>query len=318
MHYSIQHTTRFRYSTSIYQSVMEVRMQPRTENIQQCTSFELAVSPHARITSYCDYLGNTVHTFDIPNPHRYLTITAESLVSVEAPPSPPEKLDPGAWAALDALVQTDDYWEMLMPSERASPTGALQELAAELGVYRRDDPLSLLHRLNEGIFRSFKYVQSSTTVDSPIDDALNARAGVCQDFAHIMIALVRHYLKIPCRYVSGYLFHRRAAQDRSAADASHAWVEAFLPDLGWVGFDPTNNLIAAERHIRVAVGRDYSAVPPTRGVFKGSAESELGVVVQVHLVESVSAGQEEPDSITYLPLHEASSEEKSQQEQQQQ
>jgi len=122
-------------------------------------------------------------------------------------------------------------------------------------------------------------------VDSPIDEALQARSGVCQDFAHIMIALVRQ-LKIPCRYVSGYLYHEDQCHDRSPAGASHAWVEAYLGEAGWVEFDPTNNLIGCERHIRVAVGRDYADVPPTRGVHKGEAESELTVRVNVSSVDA--------------------------------
>ena len=135
------------------------------------------------------------------------------------------------------------------------------------------------------IYENFEYAKQNTRVDSPIDEALHMRRGVCQDFSHIMIALVRE-LGIPCRYVSGYLFHSSDIQDRSADGATHAWVEALLPDLGWVGFDPTNNTIAAERHIRVAVGRDYSDVPPTRGIFRGKAESELAVTVKVFPAEA--------------------------------
>jgi transglutaminase-like putative cysteine protease len=119
-----------------------------------------------------------------------------------------------------------------------------------------------------------------TQVHSPIAHALDAKRGVCQDFAHIMIAVVRHW-GVPARYVSGYLYHRRTDKDRSSPDATHAWVEAYLPSLGWVGFDPTNNLVVADRHIRVAVGRDYADVPPTRGTFKGEVESELAVAVRV-------------------------------------
>ncbi|WP_255603911.1 transglutaminase family protein [Oscillochloris sp. ZM17-4] len=130
------------------------------------------------------------------------------------------------------------------------------------------------------MYRTFAYAPQTTTVDSPIDEALAKRKGVCQDFAHIMIALVRP-LGIPCRYVSGYLYHRVEDHDRSERDASHAWVEALLPGLGWVGFDPTNNLIARDRHIRVAVGRDYADVPPTKGVYRGRAESSLEVGVKV-------------------------------------
>jgi transglutaminase-like putative cysteine protease len=114
---------------------------------------------------------------------------------------------------------------------------------------------------------------------------------VCQDYTHIMIALVRE-LGIPCRYVSGYLYHRRDDTSSSAPDATHAWVEALLPGLGWVGFDPTNNTPVAERHIRVAVGRDYADVPPTRGVFKGQADTELGVAVQVRLADEQAVDDE--------------------------
>ena len=122
-------------------------------------------------------------------------------------------------------------------------------------------------------------------MDSPIDEALQARSGVCQDFAHIMIALVRQ-LRIPCRYISGYLYHEDKCHDRSPAGASHAWVEAYLGEAGWVEFDPTNNLMGCERHIRVAVGRDYADVPPTRGVHRGESESELTVRVKVSPVDA--------------------------------
>jgi transglutaminase-like putative cysteine protease len=134
--------------------------------------------------------------------------------------------------------------------------------------------------LNQSICQAFSYVPKSTKVDSPIDDALESRQGVCQDFAHIMIALLRG-LKIPARYVSGYLFHEAKSTNRSSDGASHAWVEALVPKVGWLALDPTNNLIGGDRHIRVAIGRDYSDVPPTRGVYKGEAQSELSVSVTV-------------------------------------
>jgi transglutaminase-like putative cysteine protease len=139
----------------------------------------------------------------------------------------------------------------------------------------------MLTELNEAIYKLFAYVPNSTKVDSPIQEALETRQGVCQDFAHIMIALVRR-VKIPCRYVSGYMFHRDEDEhDRSLEGASHAWIEALVPRLGWVAFDPTNNLVGGDRHIRVAIGRDYADVPPTRGVYKGEAQSELSVAVTV-------------------------------------
>jgi transglutaminase-like putative cysteine protease len=164
-------------------------------------------------------------------------------------------------------------------------------------VCRRDDPLQLLYELNSALYESFDYVPKSTKVDSPIDDAIRSQHGVCQDFAHIMIALVRT-LHIPCRYVSGYLHRRTQDHDRSTDGATHAWVEAFLPQLGWVGFDPTNNLVAGDRHIRTAIGRDYADVPPTKGVFRGETASELSVAVRV------TASDVAPDIDQGLPVPE--------------
>jgi transglutaminase-like putative cysteine protease len=189
-------------------------------------------------------------------------------------------------------VERGDFWEMLLPSEFAKPTPLLQQLAKELDVRRRDDPLSMLRKLNTDLYSWFEYVPKSTRVDSPIDHALEARRGVCQDLAHVMISLVRS-LRIPCRYVSGYLNSRVEDHNRSLETATHAWIEAFLPDLGWIGFDPTNDLISGERHIRTAIGRDYFDVPPTKGVFSGHSSSELSVAVRVTASSSPPALDED-------------------------
>jgi len=262
---------------------MEVRIQPRSEGNQRCLDFRLNTSPHAQILGYRDENGNRVHHFDVPNKHNHLTVTAETIVEVTTPPFVPDALTVATWEELDDLTANDEYWDMLQSSHFARPTELLYQLTRELDIRRRDDPLSMLKSINAAIYTNFEYAKQNTRVDSPIDDALKIRRGVCQDFAHIMIALVRE-LKIPCRYVSGYIF----LQDErsSAAGATHAWVEALLPELGWVGFDPTNNSIAGEHHIRVAVGRDYADVPPTRGVFRGKAESELSVTVRVYPTET--------------------------------
>ncbi len=260
---------------------MEVRMQPRSEGTQRCLSFTLDVSPPANITQYSDPAGNIVHHFDIAGSHSEVKVTAQSTVQVQAVPAPRHS-EAGDWADLDAVTAADDFWEMMLPSAFARSSPALQALAQQLRVERRGEPLEVLTDVNEGIYRLFSYVPNSTKVDSPIEEALLTHQGVCQDFAHIMIALVRP-LRVPCRYVSGYLFHREenGIQDRSIEGASHAWVEAFVPRLGWTAFDPTNNRIGGDRHIRVAIGRDYADVPPTRGVHKGEAASELSVAVTV-------------------------------------
>jgi transglutaminase-like putative cysteine protease len=288
MFYAIRHFTRYRYSKPVSQSSMEVRMHPRSEYSQRCFTFQLSVSPRARVFSYHDHTGNVIHHFDIPEAHRQLTIIADALVDVDPPPPLPDSLDKSSWQLLDEMIERDDYWDMLMPSQFARNSPALEEFARKLGVDQRDgsDPLTLLRSLNSKLFEGFEYTKLSTRVDSPIEVALENRKGVCQDFAHIMIALVRG-LRVPCRYVSGYLHHDKTHKDRSADGATHAWVEALLPGLGWVGFDPTNNLLAGKRHIRTAIGRDYSDVPPTVGTLKGSAHSEMQVRVRVTPSEAV-------------------------------
>jgi transglutaminase-like putative cysteine protease len=288
MFYAIRHFTRYRYTRPVWQSMLEVRMHPRSENHQRCFTFRLSVNPRARMFSFIDYLGNQVHHFDLPSHHREVTIIADALVNIDSPAELPASLPADSWDDLRRLVDDDDHWQMLMPSHYARGCAQLEALARELNVVHPDDrdPLTLVRDINDGIHRSFEYARKSTAVNSPIEDSLGSRQGVCQDFAHIMTALVRP-LGIPCRYVSGYLYHDQEHHDRSAEGATHAWVETLLPGLGWVGFDPTNDLLAGERHIRTAIGRDYADVPPTLGTMKGRTETELQVRVRVTRSEAL-------------------------------
>jgi len=294
---SIRHLTRFRYSHPISESIMETRMHPRSDQHQHCLSFTLSVSPRCRVFSYRDPLGNNVQHFDIPGEHNQLVIIAESIVEQQSRPEVPKFLAPDAWKEVDAMVAEGDYSEMLLPSGFAHSTEPLRELAARLHVVRRDDPLMLVQELNKKLYDYFDYDPEHTNVDSPIDVAIISGRGVCQDFAHTMIALLRH-VKIPARYVSGYLYRGNNDHDRSTPDASHAWVEALIPQLGWVGFDPTNNLVGCHRHIRTAIGRDYADVPPTHGVFRGKTESELYVAVHVEATDKA------PDLDRKIPIPE--------------
>jgi transglutaminase-like putative cysteine protease len=152
--------------------------------------------------------------------------------------------------------------------------------------------LAFLQDIAAGVHRSFSYVKKSTAVDSPIAHALRSRQGVCQDFAHIMIALGRS-ANIPCRYVSGYVYHSSENAGPLADAATHAWMEALLPGIGWVGFDPTINRPVGEGHIRTAIGRDYADVPPTMGAMMGKAETKLQVRVRVTPSQAVLPPDEE-------------------------
>lgn len=294
MQYTVRHLTRFTYDNPISESMMEVRMQPRTELHQRCLGFELTTTPRATVAAYRDPLNNIVHHFDIPGRHGQLTIVAESIVEFVGAPSLPAALSMDAWQDVDAAQRAQSHWDFLQPSLLTKETPLLKAfedaLCQENGTdVRTRDPLSEVLAINSAIHKRFTYRQQVTGVDSPIDHALETGEGVCQDFAHVMLACVRRR-GIPCRYVSGYLFH--GSSDTSADGATHAWVEALLPGLGWVGFDPTNDVVAGTRHIRVAIGRDYADVPPTKGVFRGRSANELAVAVQVSLADTSTLTRE--------------------------
>ena len=196
----------------------------------------------------------------------------------------PESLEASAWKELEETAATGQHWDWLMPSSFTRPTPLLSDFADEIGFGKEQDPLSALFQLNERIHAAIEYTPKSTTVESPIDIALENRRGVCQDYSHIMIALLRR-ASIPARYISGYIFQDpERKEEKDISGASHAWVETFLPGAGWIGFDPTNNSFVSDNHIRIAVGRDYADVPPTRGTYKGNARSEL--TVGVHISET--------------------------------
>jgi transglutaminase-like putative cysteine protease len=290
---AVRHSTRYQYDETVRESVMELWMQPQKRITQRLISFELELDPAAQLFSYADTFGNAVYHFDIPQPHDRLTIIARSAVETEPPPALPDALDRGEWDRLKSDFVRGEQFDFMHPHGFAGPSKALAAFVVEkhLEELRVRDPLRALMDLNTAIYEAFSYEAGVTRADSPIEDVLRARKGVCQDFAHVMIAICREW-GIPARYVSGYLFTDRKAGDRSDPDATHAWVEVYLPSLHWVGFDPTNNILAAERHIACAVGRDYSDVPPSRGVYKGEAESELAVGVTVRKARAAATEPE--------------------------
>ena len=278
----IRHVTQYRYAVPVRESVMEIWMQPQKSIRQRLVSFDLDLEPAAQVFSYADSFGNAVYHFDVTHPHDKLSITARAAVETQAPTPVPENLDQGEWDRLRSDFLRGECFDFLRPHGFARESQALHKYMADHDIdgLRGRDPLSALKALNQTIYDSFGYEAGVTRADSPIDDVLKARKGVCQDFAHVMIAICRSW-GIPARYVSGYLFTDRKHGDRSDPDATHAWVEVFLPSLRWIGFDPTNNTPATERHVACAVGRDYSDVPPSRGVYKGEADSQLAVGVTV-------------------------------------
>ncbi|MFA6960584.1 MAG: transglutaminase family protein [Opitutaceae bacterium] len=286
MRFRITHRTHYRYAGSASESFMEARLTPTTDASQKLLSRQLVTTPAANTHSYTDYFGNTVETFSIVKRHRELVM--ESVCEVETTPVPP----PSAALEISVSEARQIYrseklklFEFLMPSEAITLGPEVNALANKF--FKPGDPLGpALLRLNNWIKTHFRYVSGSTQIDTTIEAALKQRSGVCQDFAQVMIAILRS-AEIPARYVTGYIeteTQRKASEAKRApaligASESHAWVEVFLPGGFWWPLDPTNDCIAGERHVKVSVGRDYHDSTPTRGVFKGTHTEKLSVAV---------------------------------------
>jgi transglutaminase-like putative cysteine protease len=278
----IRHLTQYHYAAPVRESVMELWIQPLNGGHQRLVSFELEIDPSVQLFSYADAFGNAVYHFDVPQPHEHLAIQARSAVETEPGDPLPDRLDLGEWDRLNSDFLRGDCFDFLHPHGFAVPTPAVDALIHQnqLDQARTYDPLTAVRTVCERVHRALEYQHGVTKGDSPIDLALAAGRGVSQDFAHIMIAICRSW-GIPARYVSGYVFTDPTQGDRSDPDATHSWVEVFLPSLRWVGFDPTNNAVAGERHVAVAMGRDFADAPPARGVYQGDADSALSVNVSV-------------------------------------
>lgn len=262
---------------------MSLCLRPQDSARQKVMNFEMTTSPSGRVTTETDPFGNTRHVLTVNEVHDTLEVVSVSTVEVLPPPALPEGLGPDAWEVVRSWATDPACWEFTHPSPGARPTPALADFVSEIGARPSVDPLSDLVELTFALNDSFDYVSGSTSVDSPIDDILTTRKGVCQDYSHVMTAIARSW-GVPTRYVSGYLHVADGAGDGSSGPpgtATHAWVECRLPDVGWVAFDPTNRTLADQNHIRIAVGRDYRDVPPTRGVVEGGANSSLEVDVRI-------------------------------------
>ncbi|HEY5336373.1 MAG TPA: transglutaminase family protein [Mycobacteriales bacterium] len=283
MRVTIRHTTSFTYPQPARASFNELRLTPRNDEGQNLISFGLTLEPPARTTQFRDHWGTLVQAFNINAPHDHLTIVGESrVVTSRRPPLPDSTGDAGGtFDALDEPALRDALAESLHSSPLAGGGEPLSTFAQHVRqVVAPHSVLALVEGISREVHARFTYVSGTSYVSSTVDDLLKRGTGVCQDFAHLMIATLRD-LGIPARYVSGYFYagHGEPAPDVALEVESHAWVEAYVPGTGWIAYDPTNDCPADERHVTVAVGRDYSDVPPVRGTLLGGRGQQLDVAV---------------------------------------
>ncbi|GAC1656888.1 MAG: transglutaminase family protein [Candidatus Dormibacteraceae bacterium] len=273
--FEIEHVTRFAYSGPISETIMEVRLEPVDGQGQRCLEFDLEVSPKTRVGSYRDGYGNSVHYFNILRAHERLQVKSRSLVEtgLEVPPIAGDLVfdflrfrspvvDVAGVRALAAGHQPSDL------TSGAAVETAIEDLVTEIS-------------------RDFAYDPAVTNVHTGVDEVLELRAGVCQDFAHLLIAAARA-MGVPARYVSGYIYV--PGESGVTEGASHAWAEAWIPGRGWVGYDATHPIRAGENHVRIAVGRDYRDAAPTRGVYVGAATGTMNVSVRTRTLDPDSGG----------------------------
>jgi transglutaminase-like putative cysteine protease len=266
----ITHTTTFTYTEPISEAYTEMRLKPLDGGGQHCLSFKLDTAPRGSVMNYVDRFGNDVRHFDTINPHQRLEVSTISDVFTARSLEDEER----------DLTQLDQF-DYLTSSTYSLCTDALRDFAAPFMVPGNIEASALA--LMEGLYLRLQYEPGVTDVTTDAETALGLGRGVCQDFAHIMIAGCRCN-HIVARYVSGYLYSPRVTDAPEGNAASHAWVDVFIPNKGWISLDPTHNSPQNESYVRVAVGRDYADVPPTKGVFKGNAKEKLDVTVKVKAV----------------------------------
>jgi transglutaminase-like putative cysteine protease len=267
----IEHRFAFSYDGYISESFLELRVQPKATAAQTVASFSLAVGPPTRVFRYRDWNDNLAHHFTVTKFHDRIEVASRSLVDTH--PGRPALTTVADIPSLDGLPWAlHDFLQFDGPVRR---TPALHEVDQAIGVSRTAPLGEQVAAIGDHLHGEFDYQQHVTRYDSTTDDFLKLRAGVCQDFAHLGLALLR-LREIPCRYVSGYVHVERAGRQPSQ---SHAWIEFYAPSLGWVPFDPTHNVVPDERYVVVGHGRHYDDVPPNRGIYRGSAKEMLAAEV---------------------------------------
>jgi transglutaminase-like putative cysteine protease len=275
--FEIQHVTRYIYESPVRDSANQIILFPIKDEYQDVIKQELTITGNPVVDTHIDYYGNEVGSFTLSEPHMVLTISSKILVSTKHRPLPVSDIFPAhQWDDLKRLQYMVPYIDFL----KQEYFEGLNELRPIVEKDRVQDetPYQIALRFCKYVYDSFEYIKGVTTVETTLDEIWKIKAGVCQDFAHILMEMLR-MVNIPARYVSGYICTGRSAM--RGEGATHAWAEAYIPEFGWLGIDPTNNCIANENHVRLAVGRNFSDCSPVKGVYKGPSNHKLEVAVSV-------------------------------------
>jgi len=290
--FNIHHVTKYTYEGPVRDSANQIVLFPVKDEYQEVLKHELTITGEPVVDVYKDYYGNEIGSFTHAESHTSLTIDSLLEVITKSRPALKDSLEKELqWTHLEGVRWQVPYIDFLKQEQFASLAEVLESVCPEKA--RRQTPLEAALQLRNYVFDQFKYIKGVTSVESTLEEVWKLKAGVCQDFAHILLVLLRQ-IQIPARYVSGYICPNRNGM--RGEGATHAWIEAYIPDNGWVGLDPTNNCVADDLHVRLAVGRSFSDCSPVKGTYKGTAGQKLEVGVSV----SYESGEATEDTATVL------------------
>jgi transglutaminase-like putative cysteine protease len=295
--YRIKHITRYTYTSPVIDSANQIMLYPAEDEMQEVENHQLTISYNPKIDVYDDFFGNRAGLFTIIAPHAELNILSDIQVTTHPVVLPVEdKPAEDQWNHLKLIGDVYTYQDFLTKEAFDNSNEVLDEVRQRLNMSAT--PFQVAQNLSAFVYDQFAYRKGITTIETKIDEVWNLKAGVCQDFAHMLLVMLR-LAGIPSRYVSGYICPKN--KDLRGEGATHAWVDAYIPYHGWIGLDPTNNCIVSDRHVRLAVGRNFSDCTPVKGTYKGSSEHTLEVSVSIEngTVNSIDEPQERAPYFTY-------------------
>lgn len=275
--FSIKHITRYTYTAPVIDSANQIMLYPVEDQLQKVENHHLHISYNPQIDVYEDFFGNRAGLFTIITPHKELNIVSEIKVVTHPVTYPQDSASPeDQWNHLALIRDVYTYQDFLIKESFTKSNEVLDQVDQRLN--RLATPFRVAQDMSSFIFDHFEYKQGITSVETKLDEVWDLQGGVCQDFAHMLLVMLR-MAGIPSRYVSGYICPKN--KDLRGEGATHAWVDAYIPYHGWIGLDPTNNCIVSDRHVRLAVGRNFSDCTPVKGTYKGPSEHTLEVSVTI-------------------------------------
>jgi transglutaminase-like putative cysteine protease len=275
--FTIHHSTIYTYQTPVYDGANQIMLFPIRDEQQEILEHQLKITNEPLVDTYIDYYGNEVGTFTTKEYHKELKIDSIMVVEIHKKALPEISIFiEKQWTNLKQLSHQLPHINFLKQEVFSLEAEVYQAINPE--QKKTNAPYQVAKNLNSYVYENFKYIKGITNVSTTVEEIWKLKAGVCQDFAHILLVMLR-YMGIPARYVSGYICGQK--NEMRGEGATHAWVEAYLPDYGWLGLDPTNNCIVDDLHVKLAIGRNFEDCSPVKGTYKGSSKHRLEVKVNV-------------------------------------